>query len=84
MAVFATTTMLAPARAALKAIAKPMPLEAPVMNSVLPFNDKSLIAHKLHDCKWKEDGQFIGGMKRRVVNRTQSRKSLDSYLSGSK
>ena len=83
MAVFATTTMFAPARAALKAIAKPMPLEAPVMNNVLPFNDKSLIAHKLHDCKWK-GGQFIGGMKRRVVNRTQSRKSLDSYLSGSK
>ena len=35
-AVFATTAMLAPSRAARSAIALPMPRLAPVMNSVLP------------------------------------------------
>src|SRR5215216_4470600 len=39
VSVFAATAMLAPSRAAFSAIASPMPREAPVMNSVLPFSD---------------------------------------------
>ena len=39
VSVLAATAMLAPSRAARKAIASPMPREAPVMNSVLPLSD---------------------------------------------
>src|SRR5215212_5230868 len=39
VSVFAATAMFAPSRAALSAIASPMPREAPVMNSVLPLSD---------------------------------------------
>ena len=38
-AVLATTATLAPSRAALSAMARPMPRLAPVMNSVLPARD---------------------------------------------
>ncbi len=41
--VFATTAIFAPSRAALKAIAFPIPLLAPVMKSVFPFNDGNYI-----------------------------------------
>lgn len=37
-AVLAATTILAPSRAALKAIAFPIPREAPVMSNVRPAN----------------------------------------------
>src|SRR5215469_148195 len=37
--VFAAMAILAPSAAALRAIARPIPREPPVMNRVLPFND---------------------------------------------
>ena len=39
---FAAITILAPAAANFKAIAFPMPLLPPVINTVLPFNDISI------------------------------------------
>src|SRR3954447_26532375 len=39
VSVLAAIAMLAPSRAARRPIASPMPRDAPVMNSVLPFND---------------------------------------------
>src|SRR5919197_5878172 len=49
--VFAATITLAPSRAARRAIARPIPRLAPVMNSVLPFRSAmaspSRVAHHL-------------------------------------
>src|SRR5690349_22172734 len=41
-AVLAATTMLAPSRAARRALARPMPREAPVMKRVLPASELSM------------------------------------------
>src|SRR5882724_1120442 len=71
-------TILAPSRAARNAIASPMPRDAPVMNSVLPWSEfivdsPSVLERPMHD---QDIGQATLAMAKRTRHATQYAKAV--------